>query len=56
MISKLLGEEAEEEEAAEEWSVREEENQIIAFQSTALDYVNQQHYHGLVEEMGRDES
>ncbi|KAK8827593.1 hypothetical protein WA577_007140 [Blastocystis sp. JDR] len=44
---KLLGEEAEEEEEAEEWSVREEENQIIAFQSTALDYVNQQHYHGL---------
>ena len=50
MSSKLLGEEAEEEEEAEEWSVREEENQIIAFQSTALDYVNQQHYHGLVEE------
>lgn len=49
MSSKLLGEEAEEEEEAEEWSVREE-NQIIAFQSTALDYVNQQHYHGLVEE------
>ena len=56
MSSKLLGEEAEEEEEVGEWSVREEENQIIAFQSTALDYVNQQHYHGLVEERRRDEA
>lgn len=37
---KLLGSEEEEEE--------EEESQIIAFQSNALDYINQQQYHGLV--------
>lgn len=43
-ISKLLGDEVEE----ERWNVPEEENQIIVFQSTALDYINQQHYHGLV--------
>ena len=44
---KLLGSEEEEveEEAVEE--VREE-SQIIAFQSNALDYINQQQYHGLV--------
>ena len=44
---KLLGSEEEEveEEAVEEVK---EESQIIAFQSNALDYINQQQYHGLV--------
>ena len=44
-ISKLLGEDVEEENC----DVPEEaEHQIVVFQSTALDYINQQHYHGLV--------
>ena len=47
--SQLLGEEREEEtnEVKEE---REEhyDGQIIAFESRILDYINEQHYHGLV--------
>lgn len=38
-----------EEEEVEEEAVEEvKESQIIAFQSNALDYINQQQYHGLV--------
>ena len=44
MGRKLLGS-AEEEELVEEMK---EESQIVAFQSNALDYINQQQYHGLV--------